>query len=191
MQMYRLETERLILRPWCPDDVEALFDYACSPLVGPAAGWVPHHTLEDSRSVLEGVFLNNAFAWAVMRASDQVVIGSASLRKDEKRTASHAVALGYSLGPKYWGQGYGTEAARCLVVHAFRRCEAETLACYHYPDNERSRRVILKCGFTYEGRLRNCAELQLPGQPPLVRDECCYSMTRTEFERIYAGVKEQ
>ncbi len=191
MKFYQLETERLILRPWRPDDLEALNAYACSPLVGPPGGWAPHRSLEDSRNLLETVFLNNELCWAVTRASDRVLLGSASLRQDEKRTAQHAFALGYSLAPWHWGHGYGTEAARCLVVHAFRRCEAETLACYHYPENERSRRVILKCGFTYEGRLRHSAELQLPDQEPLIRDECCYCMTRTEFENIYAGIKEQ
>ena len=38
-----LETERLILRPWCEEDAEDLYQYASDPDVGPPAGW-PIHT---------------------------------------------------------------------------------------------------------------------------------------------------
>ena len=34
----RLETERLVLRPWEKSDAEALYEIAKDPRVGPAAG---------------------------------------------------------------------------------------------------------------------------------------------------------
>lgn len=33
-----LETERLIIRPWCESDAEDLYTYARDPEVGPPAG---------------------------------------------------------------------------------------------------------------------------------------------------------
>ena len=44
-----LETKRLLLRPWKEEDGEALFRYASSPDVGPAAGWPVHTSVENSR----------------------------------------------------------------------------------------------------------------------------------------------
>lgn len=46
-----LETERLILRKWTEEDAESLFEYAKDPEIGPAAGWPPHKSVEESRAV--------------------------------------------------------------------------------------------------------------------------------------------
>ena len=50
-----LETERLILRPWCEDDAEELYKYASDPEVGPPAGWPPHTSVENSREIIRTV----------------------------------------------------------------------------------------------------------------------------------------
>lgn len=47
-----LETERLILRPWCEDDANELYKYASDPEVGPPAGWLPHTSVENSREII-------------------------------------------------------------------------------------------------------------------------------------------
>lgn len=52
-----LETKRLRLHPLTEKDAEGLFAYCSHPAVGPAAGWKPHETLEESREILEQVFL--------------------------------------------------------------------------------------------------------------------------------------
>ena len=51
-----IETPRLILRPWQDSDASALFRYASDPDVGPIAGWPPHHSIEESLSVIRNVF---------------------------------------------------------------------------------------------------------------------------------------
>ena len=40
----KMETERILLRPWQDSDAETLFKYASDPDVGPRAGWPPHAT---------------------------------------------------------------------------------------------------------------------------------------------------
>ena len=50
-----LQTKRLILRPWCEDDAQALYQYASDPEIGPAAGWPPHTSVEDSREIIRTV----------------------------------------------------------------------------------------------------------------------------------------
>ena len=56
--MTQLETSRLILRPWCDSDAQALYRWARDPEGGPAAGLAPHTSGENSRTVLseEGTF---------------------------------------------------------------------------------------------------------------------------------------
>ena len=50
-----LQTERLILRPWCEDDAKDLYRYASDPEVGPPAGWPPHTSVENSREIIQTV----------------------------------------------------------------------------------------------------------------------------------------
>lgn len=50
-----METERLLLRPWQESDAEALYRWASDPEVGPAAGWSPHTSVEDSREIIRTV----------------------------------------------------------------------------------------------------------------------------------------
>ena len=50
-----LETERLILRPWELEDAEALYELSKDTEVGPACGWPPHTSVDESRSILEKV----------------------------------------------------------------------------------------------------------------------------------------
>ena len=48
-------TERLVLRPWREEDAESLYRYACDGQVGPAAGWKPHESVEESRRIIRTV----------------------------------------------------------------------------------------------------------------------------------------
>lgn len=50
-----LETTRLILRPWKESDAESLYEYAKNPLVGPAAGWPVHTSIENSRQIIREI----------------------------------------------------------------------------------------------------------------------------------------
>ena len=53
--MMQLETSRLILRPWCDSDAQALYRWARDPEVGPSAGWAPHTSVENSREIIRTV----------------------------------------------------------------------------------------------------------------------------------------
>lgn len=48
-----IETPRLILRPWCMDDLTDLYEYASVPGVGEAAGWNHHKDVYESAEILE------------------------------------------------------------------------------------------------------------------------------------------
>ena len=61
-----IHTERLALRPWREADAANLFAYASDPSVGPAAGWPPHRSIEESREIIRTVFRHRTplpFAW--------------------------------------------------------------------------------------------------------------------------------
>ena len=51
-----LTTERLLLRPFHEDDVQALYDYSKDEAVGRNAGWKPHESLLESDDILHWCF---------------------------------------------------------------------------------------------------------------------------------------
>ena len=174
-----LETERLVLRPFERDDLDDFYTYAKNPNVGPNAGWKPHENKRESRRILRE-FIEGEENWAITLKDEGKVIGSIGLHPDHKRDFEQARMLGYGLNEPYWGQGLMTEAARRVVRYVFQKTPIVILSIYHYPYNQRSRRVIEKCGFHHEGTLRMAVRL-FDGR---VCDHVCYSMTREEFYSI-------
>lgn len=57
----KLETKRLILRPWREDDAEDLYKYASDPDVGLPVGWQPHTSVENSRDIIKNVLSAERF----------------------------------------------------------------------------------------------------------------------------------
>ncbi len=178
--MTMIETERLILRAWTTDDAEALFDYAKSPLVGPAAGWKPHETIDETRAYLAHTIEKNETR-AIVLKTEQRVIGSIGLHKSDNESLRE---IGYVMHPDYWGHGYMTEAVKATLKFAFETLHLNLVQIGHFPENIRSRNVIQRCGFQYEGTLRKSYQIY----DGTMKDECRYSMTREEWE---AGATEK
>jgi len=183
--MDTLYTERLILRPFSEDDLDDFYEYAKNPNVGPNAGWKPHESKEESLEILKG-FIEEEEVWAIIDKQTNKVIGSIGLHDDRKRNNKKAKMLGYVLAEPYWGKGLATEAAKRVIQYAFEKLELDLLSVYHYPFNNRSKRVIEKCGFRYEGILRKASTLY----DGSVYDDVCYSLTKQEYkDKIASEIK--
>ena len=179
--MKTITTARTVIRPWYLSDADDFFEYASTPDVGPNAGWEPHRTRADSVNVIKNYFQRTYYHWAIVLPDLDKVIGGIGLTQDPKRSFPQAKALGYSMSKAFWGHGYMTEAAQAVISYGFKDLNAQLISAYHYSFNERSRRVIEKCGFTYEGKLRLCSQPYMG----VLHDDCCYSMTREEFNKLY------
>lgn len=66
-----------------------------------------------------------------------------------------AFDMGYWVSSSYQGQGFGTLTAKMLVYLGFNHFQADRLSVNCNPENKASLRVIEKCGFHFEGLLRN------------------------------------
>lgn len=65
--------------------------------------------------------------------------------------------LSYQLFDReYAGKGYTTEAVNLLVDYLFGRKRVNRMQLNIHPDNGASRRIAEKCGFTFEGVMREC-----------------------------------
>ena len=140
-----LETKRLILRPWREEDAQQLYELCRDPEIGPAAGWPAHRSVEESLEVIRNVFDPDR-TWAVTLRGNDLPIGTVGL-KDTTAVEGGEPELGYWVGRAYWGKDYIPEAAEAVLEHCFTTLSAERVWCGHYEGNEKSRRVIEKCGF--------------------------------------------
>lgn len=147
----QLETERLILRPWKDEDAADLFELASNPNIGPAAGWNPHKSVEESLEIIHTV-LGVEGTFAVCLKSDGRAIGSVGLmvgRQSNFDISEDEAEIGYWIGEPFWGRGFIPEAVRELLRYGFNDLGLKRIWCGYFDGNEKSKRVQEKCGFKY------------------------------------------
>lgn len=174
----RIETQRLLLRPWRESDAESLYEYARDERVGPAAGWPPHTSVEDSLRVIREV-LSDDEVFAVTIKGEDRAIGSIGLVNRVTADFEDESEIGYWIGVPYWGRGYIPEAVKALLKYCFLERRDDRVWCGHYEGNDKSRRVIEKCGFKYA--FQRMERVVLLSEE---RNEFFYSITREEWEKL-------
>ena len=176
----QLTTERLILRPWAETDAEDLYRYAKDDRVGPIAGWPPHSSVDNSAEIIRTVF-SAPETYAVCLKEDNRAIGSIGLligARSDKEIPDTEGEIGYWIGRPFWGQGLIPEAVRELLRYCFEDKGAQRVWCSHYAGNEKSKRVIEKCGFSYELTCERPALVDDALRPTLF-----YALTKEKWEK--------
>ena len=148
----RIETQRLILRPWQESDAEDFYEYASVDGVGQRCGWSPHKSMEESEQILK-MFMQEKKTFALQLKENDKVIGSIGLEmRDEDLGISENLMgreIGYVLNKDFWGRGLMPEAVKAVIAYCFRELHFDWLTCGHFVWNDQSRRVVEKCGFQY------------------------------------------
>ena len=86
--------------------------------------------------------------------------------------------IGYWIGRPLWGQGLIPEAVRELLRYCFEDKDAQRVWCSHYAGNEKSKRVIEKCGFSYQLTCERPALVDDALRPTLF-----YALTKEKWEK--------
>jgi RimJ/RimL family protein N-acetyltransferase len=151
-----LESERLILRPPRHADIQAMTVWLGDYDVSRNLARVPHPYSEADAEdfiVKRGMQGGGHHVFTIERKEDGLLLGGIGLHLEE---AGHE--LGYWLGKPFWGQGYATEAARCLARFAFETLDAPFVWAGWFHDNPASGHVLAKLGARHNGsRMRDCA----------------------------------
>lgn len=177
-----LETERLILRPWKESDAEALYEYAKDPLVGPAAGWPVHTSVENSREIIKDI-LSAKYSYAVVIKGGDRPVGSIGLMigdASNQKIPDTEAEIGYWIGVPFWGKGYIPEAMRELMKFAFEELGMQKIWCGYFDGNEKSKRVQEKCGLHYH----HTNESIWVGQLGEIRMEHVTCITKEEWKAL-------
>lgn len=173
-----LETERLVLRPWRESDAAALYEAARDPLVGPAAGWAVHTSVENSRAVIRSILSAPDTFAVTLKEHPDVPIGSVGIFPTEIEEGKGESEIGYWIARPYWGRGLIPEAVRALLRVCFLERGEKRVWCGHFEGNEKSQRVIEKCGFSHV-----CNNIW-NDQMGIDHANRCYAITREAWEEL-------
>jgi len=149
----RIETNRLILRPFELSDAEAAFGWFGDPVVMRFTPTGPLKSIEETNTRL-AFFMDHQKAhgfskWLVLDRSSGVAIGDSGLLVFQDYGW---IDLGFRFAQQCWGKGLATEAASAWVRAAFDEFRLNRLGTFVHPENAASIRVLEKMGFRQERR---------------------------------------
>jgi RimJ/RimL family protein N-acetyltransferase len=179
-----LETERLQLRRFTPEDVENLVDLDGDPEVMHfITGGRPTPRDEIVDDVLPAFFRHyERYAgygfWAAVERSTGQFLGWFHLRPAEGAPPDE-VELGYRLRRSAWGKGYATEGSRALIDKGFAELGVRRVVAFTMVVNVASRRVLEKAS------LKLVRVFHQPWPYPIEGEEegdVEYALLRSEWE---------
>jgi RimJ/RimL family protein N-acetyltransferase len=153
MQIF-LETERLLLRRFTSDDLDALVELDSDPDVMRYSNGGRPTSREETQTQVLPAFLKyyERFAgfgfWAAVEKSSGEFIGWFHLRPLPGQPEDEP-ELGYRLRRSAWGRGYATEGSRALICYAFDELKVRRVFATTMTVNVASRRVMEKSGLRY------------------------------------------
>lgn len=175
-----LRTERLVLRPFHPDDAVDVLAYRRRPDV---CRYIPSDPLDESTVADFIAFRQNSVQLVadgdrIMLAVELAgqVIGDVLIRID--RLGDGQAEIGWVLSPDFQGHGYATEAARKLTDLSFGELGMQRVWAQLDARNAPSARVCERLGLRHEAHLRQ--DMWLKGE---WTDAAVYAVLRAEWER--------
>lgn len=152
-----LETQRLILRRYMPEDADAMFrNWVNDPEVTRFLTWRPHGSIDLTRKIsLSDISKYDSlshYQWAIVLKTLNEPIGGINVVKIDETCKCFEVA--YRIGKAWWNQGFASEALSSVIKFLFEQVGANRIAAAHDTRNPNSGKVMLKCGMSYEGTLR-------------------------------------
>lgn len=170
-EKYFLKTARLGFRHWTKDDLPLALAIWGDPAVTRFVGgsFSPEQVAQRFDREIACQKNHNFQYWPIFLLTTDEHVGCAGMRA--YKLEENIPSMGYYLRPKFWGQGFATEAGRAVISYAFGTLGASALFAGHHPENAASGKVLAKLRFTFTHK-------QL--YPPTGLDHDCYLLKRPE-----------
>jgi len=156
-----IKTTRLLLREFVPDDWESVFIYRNDPRYrrfypGDAESEAEARVFVEWMIEQQKSVPRKTYQLAITLPERAGIIGNAGIRlrgQGGHETAVSQADIGYELDPRYWGQGYATEAAGAVLDFGFETLGVHRIWSQCISENRASAHVLEKLGMRREGRL--------------------------------------
>ncbi|GIH75996.1 GNAT family N-acetyltransferase [Planobispora longispora] len=150
-----LSGERVTLRPVGPQYVDGLWELVNDPEIARLTG--SHGVIDHTATkIWYGSRHEHAdrLDLAICAAEDDSYVGEIVLNDLDAANLSCNLRIAL-IGPRVFGRGYGTEAIRLVLDHAFATTDLHRIELEVYSFNERAAHVYRKIGFVEEGVRRD------------------------------------
>lgn len=149
--MFRLETERLLVRPWRPNDRAAFVAiHAHAEVTRYIHAGVPFNDQEVDayleRQARQLAELDMCMGALVEKSSGEV-IGVAGV---QPLGTTGDLEIGWTLARRAWGRGYAREAGRAAMAHVLEKLGRPRAVAIIDCGNEASKRVAVSLGMAYD-----------------------------------------
>jgi RimJ/RimL family protein N-acetyltransferase len=152
----KLETERLFLTELEAGDIPQIVEYAANKSISEYTLNLPHPYSEKDAVYWinlsnQGLKNRTNYIFAIRLKSSNEFIGGIGLTVEQKFFRAE---IGYWIAEPFWNKGYATEATKSIIEFGFNRLELNKLTSSHLEKNPASGKVMVKCGMTKEGELK-------------------------------------
>lgn len=155
----KIETSRLILRPWSEDDIEQLTQRLNDLKLARWLAIVPHpyltshaeNWIKRCQETSNAGGRPGAYEFAIELKPERVVIGGVSLNKIDWEAGTGGG--GIWIANQYQGRGYGSEAFEAKIRFAFTELGLTKLVNGYFDGNENSRAMQDKLGYRRAGEV--------------------------------------
>lgn len=143
-----IQSKRLILRKVTEKDTESLYNNWDSDVeMHKYVGYELHTNIEDTRKLIRkwiSEYEIGRLTWVIEIKDGNEIIGviSASNNELDKKIAE----VGFSIGTKYQGNGYATEALKEIIKYLLVECDLNIVKGGCYTTNSKSAKTMLKAG---------------------------------------------
>ena len=143
-----LETERLILRKFTENDIEALYFLLKDEEVNIFLPWFPLKNMDEAKRFFEERFAGNykkpcAYNYAICLKNDNYPIAYVNVNMDD------SYDFGYGIRKEFWHKGIVTEAGKA-VVEQLKKDNIPYITATHDIKNPRSGGVMKQLGMKYQ-----------------------------------------
>jgi len=178
-----LDSERLQLHEITWHDIEDIHSLHSIPAVDEYNTLGLPQNIEETKSFMAPLIADQTcsqrkkYCWTIHNKTHEQFVGVAGMNVSADKFRIGEIY--YKLLPKYWGQGYATEATKIIIIFGFTKLKLHRIKAGVATENHRSIMVLEKVGMTREGIGRKILPIR-----GVWKDNFCYAIVEDD-ERDY------
>ena len=181
-----IETERLLLKYVTNDHVNEVFHHFAGDAVNKYVDFEPAENIADAEEIIhwgQNLFKNGkGILWGLFNKADDAFMGQ--INYVNKASANftgdtHRAEIGFDLSPRFWGNGYMTEAMKRTISYIFNDYQPniKRIEAIINTRNHRAEKLVKQIGFKKDGVLRGYVEWKTE-----LWDMSIFSLLKTEWQ---------